>query len=97
LAKPVTGRTHQFECTLNMRYPIVGDEKYHGRIIKRNKALGFKRFVWHATRLELMLNGDVCLFEAPKDKRVAEFDDNDKFDGAFFLNKLLMRFYNCLF
>ncbi|REG85762.1 23S rRNA pseudouridine(955/2504/2580) synthase RluC [Marinomonas pollencensis] len=68
--EPVTGRTHQIRVhTLHAGYPIVGDEKYSpAESVKETKALGFKRLCLHATRLDIMLNGERMLFEAPLDK-----------------------------
>ncbi|WP_111636958.1 MULTISPECIES: 23S rRNA pseudouridine(955/2504/2580) synthase RluC [Marinomonas] len=68
--EPVTGRTHQIRVhTQYAGYPIVGDDKYApAESIKESKALGFKRLCLHATRLEIMLNGERMLFEAPLDK-----------------------------
>jgi len=68
--EPVTRRTHQIRVhTQYAGYPIVGDDKYaQAESIKESKALGFKRLCLHATRLEIMLNGERMLFEAPLDK-----------------------------
>ncbi|GGN34338.1 MULTISPECIES: 23S rRNA pseudouridine(955/2504/2580) synthase RluC [Marinomonas] len=70
--EPVTGRTHQIRVhTQYAGYPIVGDDKYApAESIKESKALGFKRLCLHATRLEIMLNGERMLFEAPLDKEL---------------------------
>ncbi|MEL0613280.1 23S rRNA pseudouridine(955/2504/2580) synthase RluC [Marinomonas arenicola] len=68
--EPVTGRTHQIRVhALHAGYPIVGDDKYSPvELLKETKALGFKRLCLHATRLDIMLNGERMLFEAPLDK-----------------------------
>jgi 23S rRNA pseudouridine955/2504/2580 synthase len=68
--EPVTGRTHQIRVhTQYAGYPIVGDDKYApAESLKETKSLGFKRLCLHATRLDIMLNGERMLFEAPLDK-----------------------------
>ncbi|MCV2402881.1 RluA family pseudouridine synthase [Marinomonas sp. C2222] len=68
--EPVTGRTHQIRVhTLHAGYPIVGDDKYSpAELLKETKALGFKRLCLHATRLEIMLDGEKKVFEAPLEK-----------------------------
>lgn len=67
--EPVTGRTHQIRVhTLHAGYPIVGDEKYSpSEQNKAAKELGFKRLCLHATRLEITLNDEKLIIEAPLD------------------------------
>lgn len=67
--EPVTGRTHQIRVhTLHAGYPIVGDDKYApSEDNKIAKELGFKRLCLHACRLELTLNEQKLIVEAPID------------------------------
>jgi len=67
--EPVTGRTHQIRVhTLHAGYPIVGDDKYSpSEQNKEAKALGFKRLCLHACKLDIMLNDQRILVEAPID------------------------------
>lgn len=67
--EPVTGRTHQIRVhTLHAGYPIVGDEKYSPSEDNKNaKALGFKRLCLHATKLDIQLNEERLIIEAPLD------------------------------
>ena len=52
------------------------------QIRKLTKALGFKRLCLHATRLDIMLNGERMLFEAPLDKEW-QLLMNEKLTGVF--------------
>ncbi|HKK03995.1 MAG TPA: hypothetical protein VKA17_08710, partial [Gammaproteobacteria bacterium] len=76
LCRLETGRTHQIRVHMaHIRYPIVGDPVYGGRLaIPRGaspalaEALrGFKRQALHAARLELVHpgSGEPVRFEAP--------------------------------
>jgi len=67
--EPVTGRTHQIRVhTLHAGYSIVGDDKYSpSELNAEAKRLGFKRLCLHATRLDIRLNDERMLFEAPID------------------------------
>ncbi|ETI58038.1 23S rRNA pseudouridine(955/2504/2580) synthase RluC [Marinomonas profundimaris] len=80
--EPVTGRTHQIRVHAQYAgYSIVGDEKYATvEQLKETKALGFKRLCLHATRLDIMLNGERMLFEAPLDKEWQALMNNNLTD-----------------
>lgn len=69
--EPVTGRTHQIRVhTQFAGHAIVGDDKYAtNEQIKQAKELGFKRLCLHATRLDIHLNGERLLLEAPIDSQ----------------------------
>lgn len=68
--EPVTGRTHQIRVhAQHAGYPIVGDDKYApDELNKLAKTLGFKRLCLHAVKLELTLNEEKLVLEAPIDE-----------------------------
>ena len=76
--EPVTGRTHQIRVhALHAGYPIVGDEKYaSAEQLKLTKDLGFKRLCLHATRLDMELQGERLLLEAPIEKSWQQLMNN---------------------
>ena len=65
--RPKTGRTHQLR--VHMKYanhPIVADQLYGGKLVKKSNNLGFKRQALHARKIEFYdMNNDLVVVEAP--------------------------------
>tara|TARA_R110002072_G_scaffold3830_6_gene27398 strand:+ start:79224 stop:80177 length:954 start_codon:yes stop_codon:yes gene_type:complete len=74
-ARPITGRTHQIRvhCTAT-GYPIVGDTKYGDEDADRQRGMGGRRLMLHASRLVIPAidKFDRVVVEAPLDKQFKE-------------------------